>query len=111
MLYRDRLYYFSTDDEKKRFLLEPHDFAKQEPVPSDIHFKVRALILGPPKSGKSTMCQRLFNQIGIIHLKISDIIKQAIEEDSCLGDNLREKLEYGVQVDDECLVNLVVKRV
>jgi adenylate/nucleoside-diphosphate kinase len=60
VLYRERIYYLSDEEEQKAFLVEPSKYTKGvEPVPLDLLIKPRALVLGLPKCGKSTLCQRV----------------------------------------------------
>jgi adenylate/nucleoside-diphosphate kinase len=111
LIYRDRLFYFSNEEEKLKFSLEPFNYAKEDALPLDVNFTTKVFILGPPKSGKSTMAQRLQDQIGLVHLKVSEIIRAGLEEDSLLGDHLRRVLKNGGKVDDDTLVKLISKRV
>lgn len=62
---------------------EPSKFAKDvESIPLDVHIKPRTLVLGLPKSGKSTLCQRIAAHTGAVHLQMDEIIDRYIERDS-----------------------------
>ena len=41
---------------------------------------MRACILGPPASGKSTVVRQLCEHFKLHHIKIQDVIKEAIDE-------------------------------
>lgn len=58
VLYRERLYFLTNNDQQQRFLKEPSKFTTSvETVPLDINIKPRVFILGLPKSGKTTLCK------------------------------------------------------
>jgi len=40
------------------------------------------MVLGLPKSGKSTVCKMLAEKIGLVHLKMSKIIQFFMDTDS-----------------------------
>jgi ABC-type proline/glycine betaine transport system ATPase subunit len=57
-------------------LKEPSKYTLgKESIPLDISVKPKLIVLGLPKSGKSTLCKTLSKKIGVIHLKISKIIE------------------------------------
>ena len=83
VLYRERLYYPADQEEQGRFLLEPSKFTKGvESIPSDVLIKPRVLVLGLPKSGKSTLCSRIAEQTGAVHVQMDELIERYIERDS-----------------------------
>jgi len=64
-------------------LKEPSKFTKGvESIPLDVGIKPRVLVLGLPKSGKSTLCQRIAEHTGAVHLQMDEIIDRYIERDS-----------------------------
>ena len=56
VLYRERLYFLSSADEQRKFLLEPSKYIKTEAFPNDVAIKPRIIVYGMPKSGKTTLC-------------------------------------------------------
>ena len=69
VLYRERIYYLANADEQQKFLLEPSKYTKGvEACPNDLLIKPRVSVIGLPKSGKSTLCERIAAQTGAIHL-------------------------------------------
>lgn len=58
VLYRERLYFLSNDEEQQQFLKEPSKYTQQvETIPLDIRIRPRIFILGLPKSGRSTLAK------------------------------------------------------
>lgn len=83
VLYRERIYYLADLDEQIHFLQEPSKFTKGvESIPLDVHITPRVLVLGLPKSGKSTLCERISEHTGAVHLQMGEIIERYIERDS-----------------------------
>lgn len=56
MIYREKIYYFRTHEEKEIFMWAPDVFVSMDTVPRDILFKPTCVVLGPPSSGKSDIC-------------------------------------------------------
>ena len=82
VLYRERLYYLSDEIEQQRFLNEPSKYTKNvESVPLDVQTKPRVVVVGLPKSGKSTLCARIAEETGAVHLQMDEIIEEYIGRD------------------------------
>ena len=43
-------------------------------VPLDIQIKPRVFVIGLPKAGKSTLCSRVSEVTGAVHLKMTKVI-------------------------------------
>jgi hypothetical protein len=83
VLYRERIYYLSDEDEQKDFLMQPSKYTKGvESIPLDVQVKPKVVILGLPKSGKSDLAGRISELTGAVHLQMGDIIDRYIERDS-----------------------------
>jgi hypothetical protein len=75
VLYRERLYFLSNEEQRLKFLKEPSKYALNvETVPLDVGIKPKLFIIGYPKSGKSALCRKLQEKTGIVHLKIPQIV-------------------------------------
>lgn len=82
-VYRERLYFFSNQEEQQKFLKQPSKYTQEvSPIPLDVTIKPRVFVLGLPKSGKSTLCKILSEKIGVVHLKMNHIIQQFMTQDS-----------------------------
>ena len=53
---------------------EPSKYTEVETIPLDIPIKPKIFIIGHPKSGKSTICKKLVERTGVVHLKMTKII-------------------------------------
>ena len=90
VLYRERIYYLSDEDEKKQFLMEPAKYTKGvESVPLDVATKPRVCVLGMSKSGKSTLAEWLSAQTGAVHIQLGDVIQEYVERDCVQGQKMR----------------------
>ena len=69
VLYRERIYYLADADEQQAFLREPSRYTKDiEAVPQDVRVLPRVVVQGLPKSGKSTICKKIAEVTGAVHL-------------------------------------------
>jgi adenylate/nucleoside-diphosphate kinase len=94
VLYRERIYYLASSEEQKAFLLEPSKFTKSvDALPLDIQTAPKISVLGLPKSGKTTLCQKICAATGAVHLQMADIIQQFIEMDSVQCERLRKEMK------------------
>ena len=58
VLYRERIYYPGSAEAQAKFLADPARYTKGvEACPTDVQVKPACLVVGPPKSGKSTLCE------------------------------------------------------
>lgn len=91
---------------------EPSKYTEVETIPLDITIKPKIFIMGMPKSGKSTLCKKLVEKIGIVHLKMSKIIQEFMDKDSVQSEFLRRIMKIeGRSIEDDLLVNLLLKRI
>ena len=61
---------------------------------------MRALILGPPASGKTTVAKQLCEHYKLHHIKIKDVIDEAIEKlvSGCRKITLAVRSEFKIQL-------------
>ena len=58
ILYRERIYYPSSPEEKQMILSQPSKFTRGiEAVPNDVIILTKISVLGAPKSGKTSLCK------------------------------------------------------
>lgn len=63
-------------------------------------------------SGKTTTSEMLSKKLGLVHLRIHDIIDYFIEKDSHIYHNLRKQMKLeGRQIEDDMIINLILKRI
>lgn len=82
-----------------------------EACPNDLLIKPRISVLGLPKSGKTTLCERLSEKTEAVHLNMPDIIEAYIKRDAIYAYNLRVRtMMQGQAFGDEDLVKLLYRR-
>lgn len=113
VLYRERLFFLSNEDEQKEFLVQPSQYVLGvETVPLDVKITPRVIVQGLPKSGKTELCKRLSASTGAVHLQMEEIIESFVDRDSSFAAKVCKKLKQeGRDLDDLLLVQLIQKRV
>lgn len=90
VLYRERIYYLANREEREKFLLEPSKYVKGvESVPQDLVIKPRICVIGVPKAGKTDLSSMLSQKIGVVHLKVEEVIEDFIERDSSFANEAK----------------------
>jgi adenylate kinase family enzyme len=111
VLYRERIYFPGSEEDRAKLLAEPFKYASGETVPLDVKYAPRVFVQGLPKSGKSTVCKAFEAEAGLVHLKMKRVVEEFAEQDSAQAEKLRQRLrKEGSLLDDETLVRLLVKR-
>jgi adenylate kinase len=70
---------------------------------------MKILMAGLPGSGKTTQAGKLEKELGIPLLRTGDIFRDISEEDSELGQKVKQVVESGGLVDDDLVVEIVKK--
>jgi len=111
-LYRERIYYLSDAEEQRQFMAEPARYTKAvDAVPLDVQNVPQVCVLGLPRSGKTTLCKRIGELTGAVHLQMDEVIQQYIDGDSVEAAKLREHMKMeGRGVDDEMMITLLKRR-
>jgi len=68
---------------------------------------IRAVLLGPPGSGKGTQSPRLKEHFSVCHLATGDLLRAEIGSGSELGKEIREVIDQGKLVSDELVLRMV----
>ena len=72
--------------------------------------KMKALIFGPPGSGKGTYASRLQAKLAVDVIAMGDIFREIMKEDSPLGKRVKGFVEKGLLVPDDVVVEALRQR-
>ena len=70
---------------------------------------VRALIMGPPGSGKGTVSERIVRDFGVKHLSSGDLLRSHIQNKTEVGLQAKHFIDKGELVPDEVMVELILE--
>ncbi len=71
---------------------------------------MRLVFLGPPGSGKGTQAGMVSKRFGVPQISTGDILREAVEEKTDLGNRAREYMDAGELVPDDIVLSLVEER-
>ncbi|XP_041351641.1 adenylate kinase 9-like isoform X3 [Gigantopelta aegis] len=103
-VYRGYIYYLSSMECREQFVQNPIAYLKQ-PSPKPV-VPIRLAIIGPPKSGKSTIAKRFADDYGLMRLSIGEAMRTILfnQPSSELARQMNEYLYKGLTVPDELAV-------
>lgn len=70
----------------------------------------RIVLLGPPGAGKGTQAAFLADAMGVPAISTGDMLRQAVERGSALGQRVQAIMNSGALVDDETMADVVTDR-
>ncbi len=71
---------------------------------------MRIVLLGPPGSGKGTQAERLSKNLGLPHIGIGDMLREAVKNKAPLGEKAKEFMNSGNLVPDPIILELLGKK-
>ena len=71
---------------------------------------MKAIIFGPPGSGKGTYSSRLQAKLGVDVIATGDIFRELVKENSDLGKKVKGYVEKGLLVPDDVVVEVLKQR-
>jgi len=71
---------------------------------------MKAIIFGPPGSGKGTYARRLQNKLGVDVIAMGDIFREIIKEKTPLGEKVKGFVEKGLLVPDDVAIEVLKQR-
>jgi len=69
------------------------------------------VLLGPPGAGKGTQGKLLAQRLGVPFIGMGDLLRQKVEENSSLAQELREIMARGSYVPDETVIRILEERI
>ncbi len=72
---------------------------------------MRIVLLGAPGSGKGTQAQRLQSEFGIPQISTGDLLRQAVADDTPLGQVAKAAMDAGELVSDEIVLGMIKARI
>ncbi|EDO38691.1 predicted protein [Nematostella vectensis] len=80
VVYRQHVYFCCSEEARDEFVLCPAKYLKQ-PSPKPV-VPIRIAIIGPPKSGKTTLAKRFTAEYGVVRLSIGEAIRKVLNNQS-----------------------------
>nr|XP_025040518.1 adenylate kinase 9 isoform X3 [Pelodiscus sinensis] len=104
VIHRQYIYFFSSKENKEKFMKNPIKFICQ-PKPKPF-VPVKIAIVGPPKSGKTTVAKKFASVYGLMRLSMGDAIRLVLNDqpESELALMLKWHLHKGLAAPDELAV-------
>ncbi|XP_054992699.1 adenylate kinase 9 [Sorex araneus] len=104
VIHRQYIYFLSNKKNKEKFMKNPIKYIRQpEPKPT---MPIRIAIVGPPKSGKTTVAQAFAKEYGLKSLSMGDALRYIInnQSETELAQVIKWHLYKGETVPDELAI-------
>lgn len=72
---------------------------------------MRIILLGAPGAGKGTQAQFICEQLKIVRIATGDMLRQAVKDNTPLGQQAKAIMDAGQLVPDEVIIGLVQERI
>ncbi|XP_046877163.1 adenylate kinase 9 isoform X1 [Hypomesus transpacificus] len=98
------IYFFASKETRNTFMVNPIKYLKQ-PKPNS-SLPVKLAIVGPPKSGKTTVARMFASEYGLARLSIGDVMRMVLNSQGKteLAADMRGYLSQGLTVPDELAI-------
>jgi adenylate/nucleoside-diphosphate kinase len=106
-VHRSYVYYLSSKEARREFIRDPIKFLKQPSPLTTVPF--RLCILGPPKSGKTTLANRFVKEYGCVRLSVGEAIRAILKNqpNTELAETIQSYLTKGKSVPDELAIQCI----
>lgn len=96
IVYRNYIYFIGGENEKNKFISDPIRYTFNEPHHPNL--PLRIAVVGPPKSGKSLLSQRLGSTFGLKVITMGDAIRFVVQQmpESLLAKKMEQYLRLGI---------------
>ena len=69
------------------------------------------ILFGPPGSGKGTQAQRLINDLNLTHLSTGDMLREAVRDETELGQKAKTFMDSGDLIPDAIVVDMISEKI
>ena len=69
------------------------------------------VLLGAPGAGKGTQAEKLVEDLGLCHISTGDILRQAVKDETELGNKAKGFMDAGDLVPDELIIDIMRERI
>ena len=66
------------------------------------------ILFGPPGAGKETQADKLVKKFNLYKVSTGDLLRDEVNKNTPLGNEIKVKIEKGLLVPDELINNLVI---
>ncbi|KAM9339254.1 adenylate kinase 9 [Symphorus nematophorus] len=104
LIFHQYIYFFASKENCNTFMQNPLKYLRQpKPAPS---LPVKMAVVGPPKSGKTTVAQMFAQRYGWARLSIGDVMRMVLntQEHTDLAVQMKKHLSQGLAVPDELAI-------
>ena len=104
VIFRDYIYFLSSEENKERFMAQPQMYITQARTRPLVPIKI--MIIGPPKSGKTTLANGFVKEFGLVRLSIGEILRKVISTHphTILVREILDFLTKGFTIPDELTI-------
>ncbi|XP_076612348.1 adenylate kinase 9 isoform X2 [Chaetodon auriga] len=104
LIFHQYIYFFASKENRNTFMLNPLKYLRQpKPTPS---LPVKMAVVGPPKSGKTTVAQMFAQKYGLARLSIGGVMRMVLntQDHTDLAVQMKKHLSQGLTVPDELAI-------
>ncbi|XP_036104925.1 adenylate kinase 9 [Molossus molossus] len=104
VIHRQYIYFLSTKETKEKFMKNPIKYIRQpKPKPN---MPIKITIVGPPKSGKTTVAKKISSEYGLKRLSVGEALRYILnnQPDTELALMLNWHLHKGMTVPDKLAI-------
>ncbi|XP_056284243.1 adenylate kinase 9 [Pseudoliparis swirei] len=104
IIFHQYIYFFESKENRKTFMLNPLKYLRQpKPIPA---LPAKIAVVGPPKSGKTTVAQMFARKYGLSCLSIGSVMREVLsnQEHTDLAVQMKSHLSQGLAVPDDLAI-------